>query len=260
MCSGIATIAEAVRQLGIGVATGEHCANRVMFKQLLQARAIDFCQIDSCRLGGVNENLAVILMAAKFGVPVCPHAGGVGLCECVQHLSMFDYIAVSARWTAASSSTSITCTSISRIRCASARGRYLAPSNPGYSITIRPESRSQHRYPEGAAWTTTEDRQRMTLRGTDLPTMTYPRIATLKTAGRVSRASERRPASRWRSTIGWRAPDASPLAQPIEVGRRARRQSLLHPADGRVGRHAGRRAERADAPALASISAPAAPS
>ena len=92
---GHATIAKAVRELGIGVATGEHCANRIVFKQLLQARAIDFCQIDSCRLGGVNENLAVILMAAKFGVPVCPHAGGVGLCEYVQHLSMFDYIAVS---------------------------------------------------------------------------------------------------------------------------------------------------------------------
>ena len=70
-------------------------ANRVIFKQLLQAGAINFCQIDSCRLGGVNENLAVILMAAKFGVPVCPHAGGVGLCEYVQHLSMFDFIAVS---------------------------------------------------------------------------------------------------------------------------------------------------------------------
>jgi L-fuconate dehydratase len=85
---GHATIAKAVRELGIGVATGEHCANRIIFKQLLQARAIDFCQIDSCRLGGVNENLAGILLAAKFGVPVCPHAGGVGLCEYVQHLSM----------------------------------------------------------------------------------------------------------------------------------------------------------------------------
>ena len=73
--------------------TGEHAANRVIFKQLMQANAISFCQIDSCRLGGVNENLAVILMAAKFGVPVCPHAGGVGLCEYVQHLSMFDFIA-----------------------------------------------------------------------------------------------------------------------------------------------------------------------
>src|SRR5206468_8433943 len=83
------------REFGVGVATGEHCPNRIIFKQLLQARAIDFCQIDSCRLGGVNENLAVILLAARFGVPVCPHAGGVGPCEYVQHLSMFDYIAVS---------------------------------------------------------------------------------------------------------------------------------------------------------------------
>ena len=81
---------------GIGVATGEQCHNRVMFKQLLQADAIGFCQIDACRLGGVNEVLAVLLLAAKFGVPVCPHAGGVGLCEYVQHLAIFDYIAVSA--------------------------------------------------------------------------------------------------------------------------------------------------------------------
>ena len=80
----------------IGVATGEHCHNRVMFKQLLQAQAIDFCQIDSCRLGGLNEVLVVLLMAAKFGVPVCPHAGGVGLCEYVQHISLFDYVCVSA--------------------------------------------------------------------------------------------------------------------------------------------------------------------
>jgi L-fuconate dehydratase len=92
---GHATIARAVKP--VGVATGEHCANRVIFKQLLQAQAISFCQIDSCRLGGVNENLAVILMAAKFGIPVCPHAGGVGLCELVQHLSMWDYMAVSGR-------------------------------------------------------------------------------------------------------------------------------------------------------------------
>src|ERR1051325_5356498 len=91
---GHAKIAKAVAP--IGVATGEACQNRVIFKQLLQAQAISFCQIDSCRLAGVNEVLAVILMAAKFGVPVCPHAGGVGLCEYVQHLSLFDYIAVSA--------------------------------------------------------------------------------------------------------------------------------------------------------------------
>ncbi len=79
----------------IRIATGEHCQNRVMFKQMFQAGAIDVCQIDSCRVAGVNENLAILLMAAKFKVPVCPHAGGVGLCEYVQHLSAFDYVCVS---------------------------------------------------------------------------------------------------------------------------------------------------------------------
>src|SRR5919204_805537 len=93
---GHARIAQAIAP--IRVATGEHCQNRVMFKQLLQARAIGFCQIDSARLGGVNEVLAVLLMAAKFGVPVCPHAGGVGLCEYVQHLSMIDYVCISGTW------------------------------------------------------------------------------------------------------------------------------------------------------------------
>jgi L-fuconate dehydratase len=86
----------------IRVATGEHVANRVMFKQFLAAGAIGVCQVDACRVAGVNENLAILLLAAKFGVPVCPHAGGVGLCEVVQHLSMFDYVAVSGssegRW------------------------------------------------------------------------------------------------------------------------------------------------------------------
>jgi len=149
---GHRTIAEAVRPLGIGVATGEHCANRVVFKQLMQARAIDFCQIDSCRLGGVNENLAVILMAAAFGIPVCPHAGGVGLCEYVQHLSMFDYIAVSAtmdgRVIEYVDHLHEHFEDPVRIRA----GRYLAPSKPGYSIAIRPESRLEYCHPEGAAW------------------------------------------------------------------------------------------------------------
>ena len=84
------------------IATGEHVANRVIFKQLLAAGAISVCQIDACRVAGVNENIAVLLLAAKFGVPVCPHAGGVGLCELVQHLAMFDFVAVGAslegRW------------------------------------------------------------------------------------------------------------------------------------------------------------------
>jgi L-fuconate dehydratase len=149
---GHAAIAQAVRPLGVGVATGEHCANRIVFKQLLQARAIDFCQIDSCRLGGVNENLAVMLLAAKFGVPVCPHAGGVGLCEYVQHLSMFDFIA-------------ITGTMEGRVieyvdhlhehfeePVVVRRGRYIPPAAPGYSITIKPESRMAYRFPDGAVW------------------------------------------------------------------------------------------------------------
>ena len=90
---GTAAIRRAVRP--VRVATGEHVANPVMFKQLLQAGAIDIMQIDACRVAGVNENIANLLLAAKFGVPVCPHAGGVGLCEIVQHLSMFDYVALS---------------------------------------------------------------------------------------------------------------------------------------------------------------------
>jgi L-fuconate dehydratase len=153
---GHATIAKAIRP--IGVATGEHCANRVLFKQLMQADAISFCQIDSCRLGGVNENLAVILMAAKFGVPVCPHAGGVGLCEMVQHLSMFDYIAVSAnlenRVTEYVDHLHEHFLDPVVIRNA----RYMPPLSPGYGTAIRPESRAVHRYPEGSVWTTGRNR------------------------------------------------------------------------------------------------------
>ncbi len=147
---GHARIAEAVRP--IVVATGEHCANRVMFKQFLQARAIGVCQIDSCRLGGVNEVLAVLLMAAKFGVPVCPHAGGVGLCEYVQHLAMFDYIAVSA------SLVDRVCEYAAHLHehfvhpPAMRGGRYLPPMAPGYSAEMHAESLASHEYPGGAAW------------------------------------------------------------------------------------------------------------
>lgn len=147
---GHATIARAVAP--IGVATGEHCANRVIFKQLLQASAISFCQIDSCRLGGINENLAVILMAAKFGVPVCPHAGGVGLCELVQHLSMFDYIAVTGtlerRVTEFVDHLHEHFVDPVVIKDA----HYMPPMKPGYSAEIKAESRRRYRYPEGAAW------------------------------------------------------------------------------------------------------------
>ena len=149
---GHATIANAVRAAGVGVATGEHCANRIIFKQLLQAEAIDFCQIDSCRLGGVNENLAVILMAAKFGVPVCPHAGGVGLCEYVQHLSMFDYVAVSGTMEGRVTEFVDHLHEHFEDPVVIRNARYMPPTRPGYSITIKPESRSRYCFPDGAEW------------------------------------------------------------------------------------------------------------
>ena len=149
---GHAAIAKGVRPSGVGVATGEHCANRVIFKQLLQAKAIDFCQIDSCRLGGVNENLAVILMAAKFGVPICPHAGGVGLCEYVQHLSMFDYLAVTGTMDGRVTEFVDHLHEHFEDPVIIRNARYMPPSTPGYSITIKPASRHRHRFPEGPAW------------------------------------------------------------------------------------------------------------
>jgi L-fuconate dehydratase len=148
---GHAEIARAVAP--IGVATGEHCANRVLFKQLIQAKAIAFCQIDSCRLGGVNENLAVILMAAKFGVPVCPHAGGVGLCELVQHLSMWDYVAVSGRIDDRVAEFVDHLHEHFETPVVMRRGRYMPPAAPGYSSTIKRETRTAYRYPDGPVWT-----------------------------------------------------------------------------------------------------------
>ncbi|HEX8848770.1 MAG TPA: L-fuconate dehydratase [Gemmatimonadaceae bacterium] len=147
---GHAAIARAIAP--IGVATGEQCQNRVVFKQLMQAGAIRFCQIDSCRLGGVNEVIAVLLLAAKFGVPVCPHAGGVGLCEYVQHLALFDYIAVSA---------SLEDRIVEYVDHLHEHfldpvvvrgGRYRPPQLPGYSITMRPESLATYSFPGGSAW------------------------------------------------------------------------------------------------------------
>ncbi len=149
---GHAAIARALEPLGIGVATGEHGMNRILFKQLLQARAIAFCQIDSCRLGGVNENLAVLLLAAKFGVPVCPHAGGVGLCEFVQHLSMVDFISVSGSWEGR------VCEFVDHLHehfaepCRIRNARYLVPRLPGYSTEILAASRAEFAYPHGSAW------------------------------------------------------------------------------------------------------------
>lgn len=149
---GHAAIARAMEPLGIGVATGEHGMNRVLFKQLLQARAISFCQIDSCRLGGVNEVLAVYLLAAKFGVPVCPHAGGVGLCEYVQHLQMWDYVCVTG------SMENRLVEFVDHLHehfidpCVIRNGRYMPPQLPGYSIEMKPESLRDHTFPTGSVW------------------------------------------------------------------------------------------------------------
>ncbi len=148
---GHAVIRKAVAP--IKVATGEHAANRVVFKQLLQAGAIDVLQIDACRVAGVTENVAILLLAAKFGVPVCPHAGGVGLCELVQHLAMFDYIAVSG------SLEDRTLEYVDHLHehfadpVSISDGRYIVPQAPGFSAQMRPESLAAYAFPSGPAWT-----------------------------------------------------------------------------------------------------------
>lgn len=147
---GHATIARAVAP--IRVATGEHVHNRVMFKQLLQAEAISVCQIDACRLGGVNEVLAVLLMAAEFGVPVCPHAGGVGLCELVQHLSIVDYVCVSGELDGR------VIEYVDHLHehfldpVVIRDARYVVPTMPGYSAEMRPGSLARFRFPDGDEW------------------------------------------------------------------------------------------------------------
>ncbi|MFI1092638.1 L-fuconate dehydratase [Streptomyces sp. NPDC020917] len=148
---GHATIRTRVRP--IKVATGEHVQNRIVFKQLLQAGAIDVLQLDAARVGGVNENLAILLLAAKFGVPVCPHAGGVGLCELVQHLSMFDYVSLSG-------------TTEDRVieyvdhlhehfltPAQILDGHYVAPTAPGFSAQMHKKSIATYSFPDGTFWT-----------------------------------------------------------------------------------------------------------
>ncbi|MET8521045.1 L-fuconate dehydratase [Nocardioides sp. NPDC004968] len=136
----------------IGVATGEHGMNRVLFKQMFQAEAIDFCQLDSARLASINEILSVYLMARKFDVPVCPHAGGVGLCELVQHLSVFDYVAVSG--TLEDRVTEF----VDHLHehftdpCIVENGAYRLPSRPGYSAEMHPASVATYAYPDGSYW------------------------------------------------------------------------------------------------------------
>ena len=147
---GHAKIAQAVKP--IHVATGEHCQNRVVFKQLMQANATGICQIDSCRVGGVNEILAILLLAAKFNIPVCPHAGGVGLCEHVQHLSMIDYLCISG------SMEHRIIEYVDHLHehfedpVVIKNGKYLAPSLPGYSIEMKKESLVSFDFNTGSIW------------------------------------------------------------------------------------------------------------
>lgn len=137
----------------VGVATGEHAHNRVMFKQLFQAGAVDFCQPDPARLGGLNEVLAVVLMAAKFGVPVCPHGGGIGLCQYSLNIVLFDYIAVS-------------CSLEKRVLeyvehlqehfvepIIIHHGRYIPLKQPGYGVTMKESVLKAFEYPNGFEWT-----------------------------------------------------------------------------------------------------------
>ncbi|MCA9216827.1 MAG: L-fuconate dehydratase [Planctomycetales bacterium] len=147
---GHAAISKAIAP--IGVASGEMCQNRILFKQFLQASAIQFCQIDSCRVGGVNEVLAIILMAKKFGVPVCPHGGGVGLCEHIQHLSIFDAVSVSQ-----SIDDRVT-EYVDHLHehflypCKIDNGAYVVPEAPGYSIEMHEASLEDYSFPDGPVW------------------------------------------------------------------------------------------------------------
>ena len=131
---------------GVKVATGEMCQNRILFKQFMMAGAVDVVQIDACRLGGVNEVLAVLLMAAKLGLPVCPHAGGVGLCEYVQHLSMIDYCCF------AGTMDGRVIEYVDHLHehfvdpCVIRDAAYMPPTRPGYSIEMKPESLERYRY------------------------------------------------------------------------------------------------------------------
>ncbi len=147
---GHAEIAKAVAP--IGIATGEMCQNRILFKQLMQLGAIRFCQLDSCRLGGVNECLAVMLLAKRFGIPVCPHAGGVGLCEYVNHLIMVDCSRIGA------SIENRVAEYVDHLHehfenpCIIQNAHYMPPTAPGYSITMKPDSLREFQFPDGPIW------------------------------------------------------------------------------------------------------------
>jgi L-fuconate dehydratase len=131
----------------IRIATGECCQNRILFKQFLQAGAIDVVQVDAARVGGLNENLAIMIMAAKFGKPVCPHAGGVGLCEYVQHLSIIDFLSISGSWEGRVTEYVDHLHEHFVTPCVLKKGRYQAPTTPGFSIEMKAETLAQ--FPPG---------------------------------------------------------------------------------------------------------------
>ncbi|HEY1568921.1 MAG TPA: enolase C-terminal domain-like protein [Solirubrobacteraceae bacterium] len=147
---GLARIRQAIAPAKIAV--GEHVANRVIFKQLLQAGAADVLTIDACRVAGVNENVAILLLAAKYGVAVCPHAGGVGLCEMVQHLAMFDFVGVSATTDGRALEYVDHLHEHFTDPVHVTGGHYLAPSAPGFSATLREQSLRDYEFPHGAVW------------------------------------------------------------------------------------------------------------
>ena len=139
---------------GVRVATGEHCQNRILFKQFIVSQVIDIVQIDACRLAGLNEILTVYRIAAKYGVPVCPHAGGVGLCEYVQYLSIIDYVQISA---------DIGDRVIEYVDhlhehfehpCEVRNGFYVPPAAPGFNVKMHSDTLERFRYPDGIEWRT----------------------------------------------------------------------------------------------------------
>ena len=136
------------------VATGEHCHNRVMFKQFITSDAIDVVQIDACRLASLNEILAVYVLAAKYGKLVCPHAGGVGLCEYVQHLSMIDYTRISADLSGRVIEFVDHLHEHFEAPCVVENACYQTPNHPGFSIRMKESSISEYLYPNGPVWRT----------------------------------------------------------------------------------------------------------
>ena len=148
-------LAHAVIREGVApvrIATGEQAASRVLFKQLLQAEAIDVVQVDATRVAGVNENLAILLLAAKFGVPVCPHAGGVGLCEMVQHLAFLDAVAIAGDDARRRIEFVDHLHEHFEVPVRIEHGSYMPPEQPGNGSRMLEASIADHLFPDGPVW------------------------------------------------------------------------------------------------------------